>query len=296
MARAAIIVNPMAARSSGAVLSKVENVFRLAGWGVEVLETSGPGDAVLLARAAVSDNGIDVVVAYGGDGTMNGVANGIHGSGVPIGLISGGTGNVLAGNLRLPRDPVSAARVITKGKKRTIDLGRCRFVDREYLFAVACGAGFEAKLMETPSAAKRRWGVGAYVVHGIGLVRDLKNSVYTVTVDGKTRVLPAASLTVANCKEIVPPILPLHEAIKLDDGVLDVLAINASHAGHALLALGQMLARIESRGNLVSHMRGSQIIVESDEPEPAGLDGELVGCTPFTVEVVPAALDVVVSG
>lgn len=295
MARAAIIVNPMAARASTRVLNKIESVFKLAGWGIDVFETTGPGDALDRARAAASDNGVDVVVAYGGDGTMNEVANGIHGSGLPIGLIPGGTGNVLAGNLRLPRNPVSAARVITKGRNRTIDLGRCRFADREYLFGVACGAGFEARLMETPSTAKRKWGVGAYVSHGIGLALNLKNSLYTVTVDGRSTELPAASLTVANCKEIIPPILVLHEAIKLDDGVLDVLAINASHVGHALLAVSQMLARVGSTGNLVTHIRGSEIVVESSEPEPAGLDGELVGHTPFTVEVLPGALDVVVS-
>ncbi len=294
MARVVIIVNPMAARTSKKILARVEAAFVQEGWVVDVLETTGTGDAETKAREVCADDSLDVVAPYGGDGTMIEVVTGAHGTGKPVGILPGGTGNVLAGNLRLPRSPVDTARVITGGRERCIDLGRFQSADQKRFFSVACGSGFEARLMETTGAAKRKWGVGAYVAKGIKLAASLDNNLYSVTIDGKSVEVPAATLTIANCEEIVPPILSLHEGIKLDDGVLDVLAINARHFGHAALAVWGMLLGRGSRSKLVSHMRGSEIKVESEIPQPVGLDGEMVGPTPFTADVLPRALKVIV--
>src|SRR5207249_3273234 len=111
MTRALLIANPAAARTDARAVTTVRDTLRRGGWTVEVLATARSGDARRFAREAPAQ-GFEVLVCYGGDGTAMEIAAGAVRSGIPLGLVPGGTGNLLAGNLRLPRDPAAAARVI----------------------------------------------------------------------------------------------------------------------------------------------------------------------------------------
>src|SRR5207249_9818512 len=98
------------------------------------------------------------LVCYGGDGTAMEIAGGAGRSAVPPGLVPGGTGNLLAGNLRLPRDPAASARVILARRTAALDLGSVERPDGTHYFAVCGGTGFDAQLMAgTAAAEKRRW-------------------------------------------------------------------------------------------------------------------------------------------
>jgi len=104
-----------------------------------------------------------VVAVMGGDGTAIQAASGLVGSGVALGLVPGGTGNLLAGNLRVPTTPLAATELILRGRTRAVDLGRLDRDDGVHYFGVACGDGAAADVMsETPTQAKRRWGIGGY--------------------------------------------------------------------------------------------------------------------------------------
>src|SRR5206468_3019912 len=105
------------------------------------------------------------------------VAAGAVGTGLPLGLVPGGTGNLLAGNLRLPRRPADAARLLLRARPRAIDLGQVQRADGLHYFAVCGGTGFDARLMAlTGSAEKRRWRMGAYVARAFAaLVRGPAN-------------------------------------------------------------------------------------------------------------------------
>src|SRR5207247_11309986 len=156
MARALLIANPAAARTDARAVTAVRDTLRHGGWSVEVLATGQPGDARRFAREA-RDAGFDAFVCYGGDGTAMEIAAGAVGSGIPLGLVPGGTGNLLAGNLRLPRDPASAARVILTGRTAAIDLGSVERADGTHYFGVCGGTGFDARLIAgTGPAARRR--------------------------------------------------------------------------------------------------------------------------------------------
>src|SRR5579884_3639169 len=102
MTRALLITNPAAARTDARAVTAIRDTLRGGGWEVEVVATARPGDARRFAAEA-RGQGCDVLVCYGGDGTAMQVAAGIAGSDIPLGLVPGGTGNLLAGNLRLPR-------------------------------------------------------------------------------------------------------------------------------------------------------------------------------------------------
>ena len=125
MARALLITNPGAARTDPRIIRSVRDVLARRGLTVEAAGTTAAEDATELARRGVRD-GAEIVAVYGGDGTTMRAVRGIQGLDVPLGVIPGGTGNILAGNLRIPRNPLRAAEVVAGGTVRPLDLGRRR--------------------------------------------------------------------------------------------------------------------------------------------------------------------------
>jgi diacylglycerol kinase (ATP) len=296
VARALVIFNPLAARTDPEVLSVVCRVFAAEGWEVDMAGTSRDGHAADLARRGVAD-GVDLIAVYGGDGTTMQAVRGMVGSGVPVALIPGGSVNILAGNLRIPRKPLAAARVAVRAVTRNIDLGRVRRSGGDRYFAVSCGAGFDAELMAATSGAnKRRWGMGAYVARAWEAVQDIKVVPHRVTVDGETFEADAAMVLVANCGEFFPPWARWKAGIAPDDGFLDVIIANASGLVESADVVVRMLASWEGEGRRVRFLRGRSVKVQATEPRAVQLDGEPDGETPIEAEIVPGALAVVVEG
>jgi len=293
MARALLITNPGAARMDPNAIRAVTATLTRRGLEVDVVGTTRPGDAALIARQG-ADEGVDLVVVYGGDGTAMQAVRGIVGRDIPIGLIPGGTGNLLAGNLRIPVSPERAAELVARGTTRRIDLGRVERVDGPHFFAVNCGAGFDAQLMAATTApAKRRWGMGAYVAEALRALGDVASVPHRITVDGETLEAHAATVMIANCAELVPPFFRLKADIANDDGLLDVIVLQATGAVGSVAVLGRLLMGWGNGGG-VRFARGRHITVESDPPRPVQLDGEPTGVTPLVAEVLPGAIRVFV--
>ncbi|NIM49448.1 MAG: YegS/Rv2252/BmrU family lipid kinase [Gemmatimonadales bacterium] len=296
MARALLIFNPVAARTDPQVVGSVSRVFAAEGWELDVAGTTRPGHAAELACQGVEE-GVDLIAIYGGDGTTMQAVGGIVGRGVPVGLIPGGTGNLLAGNLRLPRAPAAAAQVAIRGVPRRIDLGCLRRDDDVRYFAVACGAGFDAELMaRTSDVAKRRWGMAAYVARAWDTLGEIRVVQYRLTVDDQTFEPEAATVLVANCGEIIPPFLRLNRGIRPDDGMFDVVALKASTTFQVLGVVWQLATGQAGGTDRVLSWRGRTVTVETEVEQPVELDGEPGGVTPFTAEIVPSAISVVVPG
>lgn len=294
MARALLIYNPAASRANHGVKQAISQVFRGAGWSIDVAETSGPGHAHELALGAVRDR-VDTIAVYGGDGTLMQVARAVVGQGVPVGLIPGGTGNLLAGNLGLPRKPRAAAQIIIGGVPRAIDLGRVERDTGAHYFAVACGAGLDATLMAgTSEASKRRWGMAAYVKTLWTTLSGLHPVAHRITVDGTTLHTDAVTVLVANCGQVIPGLMRLREGIAFDDGVLDVVILRADTAIMGMAVLGRLVAGRTSGAKGIRYARGRSITVEADEPLPFEMDGELAGKTPFEARVEAGAIRVMV--
>ncbi len=293
MRRILLITNPAAARTRKAVTDTVISVLKREGCSVELAETTGHGDAARVARAGADDN-VDAVAVYGGDGTVMQAVAGIAGRDIPVGLIPGGTGNLLAGNLGLPRNPVKAARVIARGRPRAIDLGRFENSDGAQYFSVACGCGFDAELMaRTSGAAKRRWGFAAYVARGCKLVLEAAPVPYRVSVDGEVYEVEATSIMVANCPQFIPPILSIAPGIALDDGQLDVVVLKARGLWQSAGILWRMF-RQRVDGVAIRRFRGREVRVEAHPDRLVQLDGEIGGHTPFSATVVDRGLSVLV--
>lgn len=304
MARALVITNPAAARTDARAVTAIRETLRSGGWTVEVQATARPGDARRFAKEA-RDAGVDVLVCYGGDGTAMQMAASVVGSGVALGIVPGGTGNLLAGNLRLPRTPAAAARVILRARPLALDLGIVDRPDEPHYFAVCSGAGFDARLMAaTPGALKRRWKMGAYVARAFAALPHVRSTRYRVTVDGAARELPAALVLIANCGELFPPFMRLRHNVAPDDGWFDVLTLDANGTLESLAAFAELLRGSwngtrgpeQREGRRLWFARGRTIRVEAlgVTAQPVQLDGEVCGETPFEARLLPGALAVLV--
>jgi len=294
--RALLITNPAAARTDARAVTAIRETLRGGGWDVEVLATLGPGDARRFAAEA-RGQGFDVLVCYGGDGTAMQIAAAIVGTGIPLGLVPGGTGNLLAGNLRLPRNAAKAARALLTARPHAIDLGVVERADGAHYFAVGSGTGFDAQLMAaTDAAAKRRWKFGAYVARAAATLGEVRSVPHRITVDGQAHEVGAAMLLVLNCGELIPPFVRLRRDIAPDDGWLDVVAFRADGFVQSAVALWDLFRGTANGAGRVWWGRGRTIGVEvvSPPPRPVQLDGELVGETPFEARLLPGALTVLV--
>lgn len=298
MTRALVITNPAAARTQPSAVAAVMRELRVAGWDAEVLATGGPGDASRLAEYGVSE-GVDVVAVFGGDGTTMQAAAALVGTDVSLGVIPGGTGNLLAGNLRIPASPARAARALVGARPRPFDLGRMERAQGPQYFAVACGAGYDARVMAgTLSEHKRRWGMAAYVATSLRLIGDIRSTSHLITIDGVEYDANAAMVLVANCGEVIPPFVKLRPGIRWDDGLLDVVVMRANSLGQSVRAVWHLLRETSGEGEdtFVGYASGREIRVATDPVAPVQLDGEPGGETPFTATVVPGAIRIMVPG
>lgn len=297
MARAVLITNPAAARTTRDAVEVVRRVMRRTGWDLEVVATIGPGDARRLAAQAVTA-GVEVVAVQGGDGTTMQAASALVGTDVALGLVPGGTGNLLAGNLRIPPFVGRAARILVTGRRRRLDLGRMEREDGPHYFSVACGTGLDARIMsETLSEEKRRWGIGAYVATTLRILPEMESARFHITVDGVEYDANAASILVANCGEVIPPFVRLGHGITPDDGLLDVVVIRGAGVLDVVRTVWHVLRDLPTErgsGTFIGYARGRIVRIESDTRQPVELDGEVGGATPFTAEVVPGAIQVIV--
>lgn len=206
---------------------------KAAGWGASLwyettLEDSGAG----VTAQAIGD-GASVVMAAGGDGTVRSVAEGLRGTGVPIGLLPVGTGNLLARNLALNLTNVEqAVTTAFTGHDRAIDLGITRITrhgdveEEERVFLVMAGLGLDAKMIaKTNKTLKKRVGWLAYV-DGIGrALPELKPVKLRFSVDGSAwKATSAHTVIVGNCGMLPGGLLLIPDA-KPDDGLLDIVAL-----------------------------------------------------------------------
>jgi diacylglycerol kinase (ATP) len=172
MRKILLLVNPVLQQTAARRrdIARVLAVFRGHGASVEVMETGENRAAGPKAKQA-AEQGYEAVVVCGGDGTIFDAIQGLAGSAVPLGIIPFGTGNVMAQNLKVPKDPLAAAQWILRSRPRSVGLGRitcCTVGGREsWLFAMAAGMGLHASLMsEARRSGKSRVGRAAYFAAG----------------------------------------------------------------------------------------------------------------------------------
>jgi diacylglycerol kinase (ATP) len=293
-----VIVNPNKVGDTRQAHREVETVaaeFGLAAprWVETSRADPGPGHA----RRAL-DDGAELVLVWGGDGTMIGVAAALAHSGVPLGIIPGGTANLLARNLGVPLGILDAMATAFGGRDRAIDLLDVDLGhDERRVSAVMCGAGWDAAMMAAPEAMKRRFGWGAYAYEGARQIRQ-KPMRLRISVDGgPPQELTGRTVLVANVGTLVAGRRLLPEA-EPDDGFLEVLVIDPTTPLDWVRTTASIAT---SRGTHVDPsrtlLRGREVVVRTGHSRKRQIDGDLVSDgSDFHVRVLPRALVVRVPG
>jgi diacylglycerol kinase (ATP) len=217
-----IIDNPSSFRGPYPVRS-IEPILAAAGWRRRVYSrTRGEATGPLVARAL--DAGAELVVAAGGDGTLRDVASVIAGTGVPLGVLPGGTANVFAREMGIPAAPAAAAWALVEGAERAMDLGRVTLPDGRWArFVIAAGLGLDGAILQaTLPNLKRRIGPAAIAAAAVAVAPGWRTRRVRVSVDGRIGWEgPAWQLIVGNTRLYANLVWPNPQA-RPDDGLLDL--------------------------------------------------------------------------
>ncbi|MDX6572212.1 MAG: hypothetical protein QOC86_1368, partial [Gaiellales bacterium] len=293
-----VVVNPAAQNgAAGRRWPRLAEHARTLGLELDAVVTEGPGHASELAAAAAGE-GRELVVALGGDGTVNEVVNGLAplgAAGPELAILPFGTGRDTIRTYGIPKNAERALELLRGGRTRTIDLGRAAFRtsagegSRWYINIGSCGlTGAVAERAERTS--KRLGGTPSFLFATVATFAAWRNVPFRVQVDDEPAFeLVANNVICANGRAFGGGIRVCPQA-EPDDGLLDVLVWG--DVGKLDLALN--LPRLY-RGTHLGHrkvtvLRARRVRVEPERPLPLELDGELPGTTPATFEIAPGAL------
>lgn len=230
--RALVVINPIAGKGRrttvGACTDLARSVLGAHGYETEVRVTGGPNDAFRFSREAV-DSRADLVIAWGGDGTVNGTASGVAGSGIAFAIIPGGSGNGLARDLSIPFNPSAALEIAGSGTTRAIDAGDLH----GSLFFNVAGIGFDARIADRLAMPGARRGLLGYLIATVSELRSYQPGKYSIhnafDVDGKAHMAdiidhPALFIALANSRQYGSG-AQIAPAALLDDGMIEIVVV-----------------------------------------------------------------------
>jgi YegS/Rv2252/BmrU family lipid kinase len=290
--RVFIIINPVSGMSNGQLLKTVCQIqFSRAGWIPDFHTTSKGEDLVPVIHEAIQ-NGADLVVAVGGDGTIAAVAAGLIDHDVPLGIVPAGTWNAIARHLYIPFNPVRAISLMT-GKHDIREMDIMAVGDTYHAMNVS--VGFSAKMNENASREnKRKMGAIAYLKQFLNLLFGLEMHKFIVEADGYTFRGRATEVFIANYGVAGLHLLEDRLDIHPDDGKVEVLIMRARTILDLPSMFWQMLILRQKRTPKYRQLSASQsVTIRTDPPSTVQADGEIIGQTPVYVTILPLRIRVI---
>lgn len=273
------IVNPISGNGRKAkIISLLEKS------GLKVVPTEYPGHAEVLAREASER----VVVAVGGDGTVNEVARGLIGTEKTLGIIPCGSGDGLALDLNISRNPRRALQTLLDGNTVRMDAAS---VNGKYFFSV-CGVGFDAQVSKMFADSGTR-GLRNYVWQAIKLWHSFSPEQYEILVDGEEIDCKSVLVTVGNSNQWGngAKVTPL---ASVSDGILEVTVLDMFHSVELLSLAAKLMTGRCYHSRRVHHYAGKHIVIRRSKSGPAHFDGECFDAPDtLDIKVIPSALRVI---
>ena len=294
--RAVLVSNPKSFRGPYPV-ERFEPILAAAGWTLRVVERLPGVDVHTLLAPVLAAGTADVILAAGGDGTARDVAAEVAGTGVPIAILAGGSTNVVAREMGMPRQPEAAARALLAATPRPLDLGRLTLPDgRVEQFLLAAGLGLDAHILAaTDDALKHRIGPFAIAAAAIAAAPRLRPFSVRIDVDGER-------LHEGRVWQIVLPnarrwggAFAIAPGAAADDGLLDVVALRDRGRFRLLVDLAELLLLRHPHPSDVAAGQGRTIRIETDLSVALELDGTPISVGvhgPVVFAVEPGALQV----
>lgn len=287
MDRSALVIANPHSRSAGAGVDAAVAELREAG--IHVIRPVWREGEPLSTTIGRYRGRIDLVVIAGGDGSLNAAAPALMEYGLPLGILPGGTANDLARTLDLPLDMTGAARVITAGRTRAIDLGE---VNGKPYFNVA-SLGMSAKLADRLTReTKRRWGRLAYAVTATKVLIEARRFGAVIrSDDGKELAVRSLQIAVGNGRHYGGGMI-VEETAEIDDGRLDLYSLEFRDVWKLpFIALAFRQGR-HGLSDKVRTMSGSRFEIRTRRPMPVNADGEILTQTPAVFNLRRRAIEV----
>ncbi|AXT86373.1 PA-phosphatase [Aeromicrobium sp. A1-2] len=290
--RAAVILNPAKVGDIDEFKARVRLVAMRDGWGEPswyetTIEDPGHGQA-----AAALHEGVDLIVAAGGDGTVRAVCEELARTGVAVGILPHGTGNLLARNLSIPLNTRDALDVVFGGQDRAIDLSTLHTDSgTDTTFLVMAGLGMDAAIMTgVNDQLKSKVGWLAYFVSGVKAARFPAMKVQISVDDGEPKKFRARTVVVGNVGFLQGGI-PLLPDAEIDDGLLDVVVIAPKRFIGWLAIIVRVIGRQKRTNERLDRLTGRKVHITAEKAMPMQLDGDPVGDgMEITAEVQPGVL------
>jgi diacylglycerol kinase (ATP) len=296
----ALIVNPQAGRRSEARLRRLQHALADAGLDHDLWPTAGPGDATRLAHQLLTEQDRRFLVAVGGDGTVHEVVNGmldsdgrLHVADAVLGVVGAGSGCDYIRTFDLPSGTAGASRLAGQDV-RSVDVARIGFVDGEgraavRYFANISEAGLGAATAARATRLPRLLGQSRYMVAFWAVLPGYQAGSVRIEVDGaKAYEGRAVNVVVANCRYFGGG-MHISPRSEPSDATLEVLVFNGRKTDSFTMLPKVYRGRHIPHRNIVE-LRGRRFRVESERPLPVEADGEVLGTTDATIEIVPGAL------
>jgi diacylglycerol kinase (ATP) len=285
------IINPSAGQGKyQRIIHAIHETLSASGLKYETNVLQYKGEAAAIAKKAAQDH--HIVVAVGGDGTVNEVLNAIVGTHATFGIVPAGTGNGFARAMNLPLNPEEACQVLVEGYIREIDVGE---VNGRYFLGTA-GIGFDALIARF--AAEKTGplrGMWLYFFGGASVFYKYSPPLVDVQIDSDTIRVTPLLVAVANTKRYGGKALIAPDA-RPDDGLFDVCVIQNMGAFRLLRHLPKLFSGKHIRLSDVAVYKGRKIVINSSEPVPLHVDGEAMGeYSSIQFTLLPKAIRVLVS-
>lgn len=285
--RLLVLVNRKASRvekSVGAALG----VLAVAGFDLDIRQPDGTNALCDLIRE--DGRHADAIVIAGGDGTVSCAVPALIEVRRPVGILPFGTANDLAATLGIPPDPPTAAEVIAAGHRRRIDVGRAN--DVHFLNVASIGLSVEVTKRQNPEL-KQQWGFLSYAIAALETLTAAERFRARVACDGETAEVEAFQVAVGNGVYYGGGLRVADDA-SIDDGLLDVYAIEAATVADLIAAAPALKTGSIGRRDDVTTFRGRTVRIETPSPMPVNTDGEITTETPVDFSVLEEALEVFV--
>jgi diacylglycerol kinase (ATP) len=262
---------------------------------LEIIEVPIPKTELEAIFSQAIADGVDLFLAGGGDGTVSLVGNHLVGTGLPLGILPLGTGNLLAKELKIPHKLAHALALITASDHEIIKMDTFRLGDRYYILNLS--VGLTPKIMATTkSEDKQRLGLLAYLINFFQQILGIKLHHFYLDHDHQKTTHLASEVLITNGRSMGVESLYWSEQFALNDGILDLLIIRATNIYDIFGLIISVFSRNEKANPIMKILQINEYCqITTHTPLPVQADGDTIGETPVEIQIEPRSLNIIIS-